>query len=109
MSQTTRLKLKGKTEKQIYKEFQKVPKVGGGTDYEQIWHYINRSPKLQKEISVVISDFEYWAPNHYVKHPRFLFYAPISTSYWEGITNAAESFAKSMLDICPDIRKHMLL
>lgn len=109
MSQTTRLSLKGKTEKQIYREFQKVPKVGGGTDYEQIWHFINKSPKLQKEISIVISDFEYWAPNHYVKHPRFLFYAPISTSYWEGITRAAEGFAKSMLDICPDIRKHILM
>lgn len=109
MSQTTKLNLKGKSEKQIYKEFQKVPKVDGGTDYEQIWHFINRSPKLQKEISIIISDFEYYAPNHFVKHPRFLFYAPISTSYWEGITRAAEGFAKSMLDICPNVRQQILM
>ena len=109
MSQTTKLTLKDKTISAIYNEFKKVPKVAGGTDYEQIWHYINRSNKLSKEVSIVISDFQYLAPNHYVKHPRFLYYAPISKSNWSSITNAAESFTKSMLGICSNIRKHILM
>ena len=109
MSTSTKLHVAGRTTKQIYQEFKNTPKVGGGTDYEQIWHYINRSKKLGKEVSIIISDFEYWAPNHYVKHPRFLYYAPISAHNWTSITNAAKSFAQSMLNICPNIRKHILM
>lgn len=109
MSQTTKLKLKDRSVAEIYKEFLKIPKVGGGTDYEQIWHYINRNQKFSKEVSIVISDFEYTAPNHYVKHPRFLYYAPISTGYWDSIRDSATEFAKSMLSICPAIRKHILM
>ncbi len=109
MSQTTKLKLKDRSVAEIYKEFRKIPKVGGGTDYEQIWHYINRSQRFSKEVSIVISDFEYTAPNHYVKHPRFLYYAPISTSNWAIIRQEATEFAKSMLGICPTIRKHILM
>lgn len=109
MSQTTKLKLKDRSIAEIYTEFRKIPKVGGGTDYEQIWHYINRSQRFSKEVSIVISDFEYTAPNHYVKHPRFLYYAPISTSNWAIIRQEATEFAKSMLVICPTIRKHILM
>ena len=109
MSQTTKLQLKDRSVAEIYKEFRKIPKVGGGTDYEQIWHYINKNQKFSKEVSIVISDFEYTAPNHYVKHPRFLYYAPISTGYWNQMCDSAKEFAKSMLSICPSIRKHILM
>lgn len=109
MSQTTKLKLKDKSLAEIYNEFKKIPKVSGGTDYEQIWHYINRNQKFGKEVSIIISDFEYTAPNHYVNHPRFLYYAPISNCNWTSIKSEAESFAKSMLSICPSIRKHILM
>lgn len=109
MSQTTKLKLKDRSVAEIYKAFQKIPKVGGGTDYEQIWHYINRNQKFSNEVSIVISDFEYTAPNHYVKHPRFLYYAPISTGNWNVIRECATDFAKSMLSICPNIRSHILM
>lgn len=109
MSQTAKLRLKDRSVNEIYTEFRKIPKVSGGTDYEQIWHYINKNQKLGKEVSIVISDFEYYAPNHYVKHPRFLYYAPISTSNWNIIRDCAKHFADSMLSICPSIRKHILI
>ena len=109
MSSATKLKVKDKSLRDIYTTFKNTPKVGGGTDYEQIWHYINKSDKRSREVSIVISDFEYYAPNHYVKHPRFLYYAPISTSRWDWITKSATNFAKSMLNICPNIRKHILM
>lgn len=109
MSATKKLHVHGKTLKEVYTEFRNTPKVSGGTEYEQIWHYINRSDKLSREISIVITDFEYCAPNHFVKHPRFLYYAPISTSNWKGMVSSAESFSKTMLNICPDIRKHILM
>jgi hypothetical protein len=109
MSVTTKLHVKDRTLKDIYEEFKNIPKVSGGTDYEQIWHYINKSDKRSREVSIIISDFEYWAPNHYVKHPRFLYYAPISAYSWDTISYYAKKFAESMLSICPDIRKHILM
>lgn len=109
MSTSTKLPVKGKSIREIYDIFKNTPKVGGGTDYEQIWHYINKSQVLSKQVSIVISDFEYTAPNHYVKHPKYLYYAPISTSRWKWITDSAENFAKSMLNICPTIRKQILM
>ena len=109
MSETKKLHIKDRTLKEIYDEFKNTPKVGGGTDYEQIWHYINKSEARQKQVSVIISDFDYYAPNHYVKHPRFLYYAPISAYNWSTITSSAQSFVKSMLSICPNIRKHIMM
>lgn len=109
MSTTTKLPVKGRTTKQIYDAFKNIPKVGGGTDYEQIWHYINKSKKLQSEFSIVITDFEYYAPNHFVKHPEHLYYAPISTADWNQITDSATDFAKSMLNICSNIRKKIFM
>lgn len=109
MSKTCKLPMEGKSEKEIYKIFRKIPKVGGGTDYEQIWHCINRSKELSRRVSIVITDFQYHAPNHYVKHPRFLYYAPISAHDWNRIIKDAKTFAKTMLGNCPVIRKHILM
>lgn len=108
LSQTTRLHLENKSKAQIYKEFQKVPKVDGGTDYENIWHFINRSKKRTREISIVITDFEYYAPNRYIKHPKNLYYIPCSTLNYDNIKYWAERFAKTMVHNDPNIRKHLL-
>lgn len=109
MSQCSKLPVQGKSLKEIYNIFKNIPKVGGGTDYEQIWQYINASQKRRREVSIIISDFEWTAPNHPVEHPRFLYYAPISGTSWATIVNNAKSFAKSMLAIDPGIRKHILM
>lgn len=108
LSQTTRLHLENKSKSQIYKEFQKVPKVDGGTDYAQIWHFINSSKKRTREISIIITDFEYYAPNHFIKHPKNLYYIPCSTLDYNNIKYWAEQFAKTCLHNEPNIRKHLL-
>lgn len=108
MSQTTRLSLQNKTLNQIYAEFQKVPKVGGGTDFEQIWHFINSSRKRSKEFSLMITDFEWTAPTEFIKHPKNLYYIPCSNKDWDDIKLCAEMFCKSVLHNDPDIRKHIL-
>lgn len=108
LSQCTKLNTKDKSTKAIYAEFQKVPKVGGGTDYEQIWHYINKSKKRQRELSIIITDFEYHAPNHYVKHPTNLYYIPCSHMNWNYITDAATDFCNTMIHIDPNCRAHLL-
>lgn len=108
LSQCTKLNTKDKSLTAIYAEFQKIPKVGGGTDYEQIWHYINRSKKRRRELSLIITDFEWYAPNHYVKHPKNLYYIPCSHMDWDAMTRAATSFCNSMKNIDPNCRTHLL-
>lgn len=111
ISQKTLLKTRGKSVQGCYLEFQKVPKVTGGTDYLQVWNYIMRSPKRMKEISLIITDFEYWPPSRRVDYPPKLYYAPIATSkrYWDGMVQAAAEFCKGMYHIDHNIRKHILM
>ncbi len=91
-----------------YRKFMEIPKVDGGTNFEQIWHYINGNPKREKELSLVITDFEWTARAAYVKHPENLYYMSVSQANWNYITRAMEYFAKSMLHNDPNIRAHIL-
>ena len=108
ISQCTKLNVKDKSAKQIYKEFQRVQKVTGATEYEQVWEYISKSKKRQKELSIMMTDFEYRAPNYHVNHPKNLYYLPISNSDWNWIKDEAEMFCMSMTHIESNIRKHVL-
>lgn len=108
LSQTTLLRLKDKSKNAIYREFQKVPKVTGGTDFAQIWHFINRSKKRTRELSIIITDFCYSAPKEYIKHPNNLYYIPCSNQDWKYILEWADRFAHTALHNDPNIRKHIL-
>lgn len=108
LSQTTRLHLQNKSRAQIYREFQKVPKVGGSTDYTNIWKFINTNKKRTRELSIVITDFEFTAPREYIKHPKNLYYIPCTTLNYDNIKYWAERFAQSMVHNDPQIRKHIL-
>lgn len=108
LSQCSHLRTKDRSLKEVYAAFQKIPKVDGGTDYEQIWHYINASAKRRRELSIIMTDFEWTAPNKYVKHPKNLFYIPVSHVDWSGLTYWAEQFVKSMAHIDPNCRARLL-
>lgn len=109
MTQCTHLRTKDRTTAQIWAEFQKIPKVTGGTDFEQIWHYINRSPKRKKELSLIVTDFAWSVPSYYVEHPRNLYYAPCAKMDYDRIKYYAEHFVKGMQHNDPDIRTHILM
>lgn len=108
MSPTTKLHLEGKSRAAIFKEFQNVPKVSGGTNYEQIWTFISTSKKRARELSIIITDFEWTARPAFVPHPKNLYYIPCSTFSWNDIKQNATNFGKSMLHNEPNIRKHIL-
>ena len=108
-SQTTLLKCAGKSVSQIYSEFQKTPKVTGGTDFEQIWHFINKSKKREAELSIMITDFEWCARSAYIKHPENLYYIPCANMSWKMICDYAEYFAKSCEHNDSRIRAHILM
>lgn len=109
MTTTTFLQTKDRSVSQIWRELQKVPKVTGGTDYLQIWKYIEASKKRRRELSLVITDFEWWPPSTRVKHPQNLYYLSISNTNWNDIVRNAARFSQSMQHIEPSIRKHILL
>ena len=108
LSQGTKLNTKDKSMAAIYKEFQKVPKVTGGTNFELVWDYINRSKQRKREISILMTDFEWSAPNHHIDHPKNLYYIPCSHMDWNYMCRSAEYFIKSMVGQVPNIRRHVL-
>ena len=109
LSSCTKIETKGRTTKQIYKKFKEVRKVGGGTDFEQIWHYINASPKRRKEMSLIITDFEWAARTEFIRHPKNLYYMPCAGMNYTSMLNAAKYFEKSARHNDPNIRKKILM
>lgn len=109
MTTTTFLQTKGRSVSQIWRELQKVPKVSGGTNFSQVWDYILASKKRRRELSLMITDFEWSPSSRRREHPNNLYYIPISNANWEYIVADASRFAQSMKHIDPDIRRHILM
>ena len=111
MSEATLLHTKGRTSNQIYQQFRKIPKVTGGTDYEQIWNYISNDRRRRHELSIIITDFEYSPPRHFNPndYPKNLFYVPCSNMDWSNMCYWAQNFVNSMQHISPKIRTHVLM
>lgn len=108
LSSETLLRTRGKSTRQIWAEFRKIPKVSGGTNYQQIWQYINDSPKRRRRLSLVITDFEWVAPALRVDHPKNIFYAPCSSMDWDQLVQSADRFSHSMMHIDPTVRQRLL-
>lgn len=108
LSQETLLRVENKSVQQIWKEFRRVPKVSGGTEYTQVWDYINDSPARRRRLSLILTDFEWSPPNRRVDHPGNLYYAPCSAMDWTTISANAQNFAQSMHHIEPAINQRLL-
>lgn len=108
LSQETLLRVENKSLRQIWKEFRRVPKVTGGTEFKQVWDYINASNKRKRQLSLMITDFEWPPPSVRVDHPANLYYAPCSAKDWTLIVQSATDFADDMHHIDPSIRQKLL-
>lgn len=108
LSDETMLKTQGRSVAQIWKAFRRINKVDGGTEFSQIWRYINASKVRKERFSLLVTDFG-WAPLPQRQlHPKNLYYAPVSNMDWESITYMAEDFHRSMRHIEPNIAKRMI-
>lgn len=98
MSTPVRLRIKDRSVNQVWKQFAAVPKVSGGTDYEQIYTFINEHPVLKRRLNLVITDFEWWPGSYHIDVPENLYYVPISvpSGYYSSLRNSAMSFVRSM-------------
>ncbi|MET3172889.1 UNVERIFIED_ORG: hypothetical protein ABIB52_000717 [Arthrobacter sp. UYCu721] len=108
LSQEVLLRTANKSVGQIWNEFRKIPKVSGGTEYKQIWDYINMSASRKKRLSLVITDFEWFPPTTREEHPKNLYYAPCSSMDWATITHYAHKYTTNMHHIEPAIAQRML-
>lgn len=108
MSSCTKINVKDKSMMETYRAFQRIPKADGGTDYKQIWDYINASAKRRRELSLIITDFEWDPPSHFVEHPKNLYYLPCDRMNWSQLTYYAQRFCDNMRHIDPDMRRRLL-
>ena len=108
MSQETLLRVQNRSASRIWQEFRKVPKVTGGTEFKQVWDYIQATPKRRRQLSLMITDFEWYPPSARVDHPKNLYYAPCSSMNWNWLVHEAGQFAKGMTHIDPSIRQRLL-
>lgn len=110
VSNSVKLPIKNKSTKAVYNVFQNIPKVNGGTDFNNVWQYINKSKKRRKELALMITDFEYYVPNNKnIKIPDNLYYMPCSYMNFENIKFYAENFYEGASFLKKDIRKNILI
>lgn len=108
LSQEVMLRTANKSVGQIWKEFRRIPKVSGGTDYKQIWDYINRSQVRKRRLSLVITDFEWHPPTTREEHPKNLYYAPCSAKNWDNILYWTRNYVNGMRHIEPGITQRLM-
>lgn len=108
LSQPYVLHLNGRSVQQAYKEFQTFSRPTGGTDFEEVWKYIQISKTRRRELSLMITDFGYDAPSTWCSHPKNLYYMPCTQSDWETICLWAQEFVNSAVHIDPAMRNRLL-
>lgn len=124
LTQTTLLKVKNRNIKDIYQQFQQLPKVTGGTDYQNVWNFIDKIDKKLKtpRVYFIITDFEYSlrkSTRFTSKTPSYekVFYIPLAipnTSYaqdhWDLMMYYAKQFMNEMINAgATRIRNHLLI
>lgn len=110
MSTPVRLRIKGRSITQVWKQFAAVPKVSGGTDYEQIYKLINEHQTLKRRLNLVITDFEWWPGSYHLEVPENLYYVPISVPdyHYNSLRESAKSFTHHMQTIDPSTGSRIL-
>lgn len=109
ISQEVKIPIRGKSTAEIYSYFQLVPKVTGGTDFSNVWRYINKSKRRKRELALMITDFGDYAPNEDFVHPKNLYYVAIDNYDYNSIYHMAKNFLQSMANSGHPIRNQVLL
>lgn len=110
MATPVRLRIKNRSLIQVWKQFAAVPKVSGGTDYEQIYKLINENPPFKRRLNLVITDFEWWPGSYHIDVPENLYYVPISVpdNWYESLRQSAIDFTHHMKTIDPTTGSRIL-
>lgn len=108
VAQTVLVPTRNKTPLQIWNMISKLPKVTGGTNYANVWKYVNASRKRRKELSLMITDFEYNPPRRHVEHPANMYYVPCMNYEWSHIVSLCSRFVQNMYHIEPALAQRLI-
>jgi hypothetical protein len=111
VSQPVKLNTKNASVKQIYRQIQLVPKVTGGTEYENVWRMIdvlekqNRYHQLSPQLNFMITDFEYnisstWNPQLNKASTQNTYYVPLAATQdeYNRVKSYGMDFANQLID-----------
>lgn len=107
------LPVKGKSQAQMKKLIEAVPKVGGGNNFALIYDFIEFTADRQRRLNVVATDFG-WAANssHMFTHPDNIVYLPAfdrsNLHSWESVKGNCANFINSMRPFDPNIDAKIL-
>lgn len=108
ISQPVLLKTQNKSVAAIWREFRKIPKVDGGTEFSLVWDYINERPHRGERLNLMLTDFEWTPLARRQHHPKNLYYAPVSGMDWDALVGAAQEFTAAMRHIDPLIHHKLI-
>lgn len=115
LSQPIHIPIRGKSVAQLKKTLERIPKVTGGTDFANVYRFIESSPVTRQRLNIMATDFAWqpaYASHQNFTHPDSLVYVPAfdrTQPYaWEMIKREANSFADSMRSLDPHIGSKML-
>lgn len=119
IAQPVKLITKNASIKQIYKQIQAVPKVGGGTEFENVWNMIDTLSTKRKMnmLNFVLTDFGYnlrytWTPRIKNDSTKATFYMPLASNQQEYdiCRTYAEELANELIDAGDlNIKKRILM
>lgn len=123
VSQTALLKTKDRSTAHIYQQFLAIPKVTGGTDFEQVWRKIemidenNKKNNLSHQINFIITDFGYSLSRGHrwdraQASVKNTYYVPISidSRHWNSMRDWAKQFREQMIKAGDyGVRRRMLM
>lgn len=108
LTQETLVRTSGKSVAQIWQQIKRLPRITGGTSYDQIWSYVNRNKERRRRLSIVLTDFEWIVPRAQHEHPKNLYYAPCSNMDWSRMQYWAKRYIRQMQHIEPDMPRRMM-
>ena len=92
-----------------WKRLQSIPKVSGGTRFEKVWDYIQKSPQRKQELSIMITDFDYTPSNSYTNPlPKNLFYVPCGGFEINDLRYFATQFVQSSRRLDTNLRNRII-
>lgn len=111
LSKEIELHTKGRSPQRTMALIRAIPKLDGGTEFENPWRNASQDFTHKSRCNIIISDMNY-TPRRYqtFDHPESMFYIPIITTprKWQAVARDTAKFCNQMQDFVPDIRSRIL-